>query len=387
MPQGIALGLLSTWLLAWSPASRGEPEAETEPPGVVLMAPDLPEVDDDERLIARVRSAAQEGEASLHVVRYDPEAFDPATLVELSRRRAGEHVAAAVLWLDLRGPGSYALYLFEVEGERVLGRRVPIEDGATAAAHEALANIATSVVAESIEGPVTGLTQLDPTTLEEAPDPEPEPAAEPEPETEPEPKTEPKPKPLELVDAPPPPAFPRLWLSLAYAGSSFSRDPLLSHGLALGAAWSPAPRAFVGLRYDLVLPLTLDDPQVRLSLRRHPISLEGGYRFGLARRWDLEVAGRLSVDPIRRITDDRSALAPTADAWRLFSSGALAVGVGVAPIRELRVGLRVGAEGLLSRADYVANDPESRLLLSPHPVRGFVELGLAFATLWRPKKN
>ncbi|MCA9712183.1 MAG: hypothetical protein KDK70_40480, partial [Myxococcales bacterium] len=104
---------------------------------MVLMAPDLPKTDVDERLIARIQAAADEGAASLYVVRYDPAALEPTTLVERSRHRAAEHLATAVLWLDLRGPDDYALYLFEVEGERVLGRRVPVEDGATAAAHEA----------------------------------------------------------------------------------------------------------------------------------------------------------------------------------------------------------------------------------------------------------
>lgn len=395
MLKGIALGLLTT---SWSIGEPG-PSAEHEPPGVVLMAPDLPDQDVDERLIARVRTAADEGEARLHVVRYDPAAFDPATLVELSRRRAGEHAAGAVLWIDLRAPSSHAIYLYEVEGERVLGRRVPIDDDAIAAGHEALANIATSVVVESIEGPVTGLATLDPSTLEEEPPSEPEPEPEPTPTPEPappEPESEPAPEP----EPDPPEVFPRLWLSAAYAGSSFSDDPVLSHGVALGAAWGLAPGAFLGLRYDGVLPLTLDVPDVRLSLRRHPISLEGGYRFGLGRarsplrqgerpstRWDLEVAGRVTLDPIRRITDERSTLAPTSDAWRLFSSGALAVGVGVAPIRELRVGLRLGVEGMLSRADYLAHGPDPVVLLSPHPVRGFVELGLSFATLWRPNKE
>ncbi|MEX1368956.1 MAG: hypothetical protein AB1Z98_37870 [Nannocystaceae bacterium] len=387
------LRLLSPWLLAWAAAADEPP---VEDPAVVLMAPDLPDEDVDERLIATISAAAaSEGAASLHVVRYDPAAFDPSTLVELSQRRAAEHLAGAVLWIDLRGPSSYSLYLFEVAGQRVLGRRVPVGgegDGGAAVAHEALANIATSVVAESVEGPVSGLAPLDPITLQEAPaEPEPAPETEPAPEPATPPESKPTPEPTPPVAAPadelPRPTFPRLWLTLGYAGTSISNDPVLGHALTVGTAWAPAPGAFVGGRYDVALPLTVDEPQVRISLRRHPISLEGGYRFGLAPRWDLELAGRVSIDPIRRVTDERSALAPTTDAWRVFSSGALSIGAGVTPIRELRVGLRLGVEGLMTRADYVAAQPELRVIFSPHPVRGFVELGLGFATLWRPKKK
>ncbi len=414
VPQGITLVALSTWLgalgspssvaafpplpgtiassfTAPSPASGSPSESdEAIESGIVLMAPDLPEQSSDELLVAVVRESVPAGQPPLHVVRYDPANFDRATLVERSQRRAGEWMAHAVLWLDLSGAPDYAIYVFEVDGARVLGRRVPIVDGSTAAAYETLANIATSVVAESMAGPVTGLPQLDPETLEEAavepaPPPEtpPEPTADPAAETEAEPSSPPPP---ELEDIPPP-TTPRLLLSLGYAGQTFSDDPLLSHGLALGVAWAPAPRAFVGLRYDLVLPLMIDEPTVLASLRRHPISVEGGYRFGLGQRWDLELAGRVSVDPIRRLTDDRSALAVTTDQWRVFSSAALGVGVGVSPIRELRVGLRVGAEALLSSADYAVADPDLRVLVSPHPVRGLIELGVQFSTLWRAKKK
>ncbi|MCH9680106.1 MAG: hypothetical protein K0V04_01630 [Deltaproteobacteria bacterium] len=385
MPQGITIVALSAYLSALASPSAAQ---DSPPSGVVLMAPDIPDDDADERLVAVVKASVPEGHAAVNVVRYDPATFDPGLVVERSQRRAGEWMAHAVVWIDLKGPQSYAIYVFEVDGARVLGRRVPIVEGSTAAAHETLANIATSVMAESMEGPVTGLPLLDPQTLEQPPPPQPEEPEPPEPEpvvAEPEPVvTEREPGPA--IEDDPPIRFPRLLLSLGYAGQSFANSPLLSHGLALGVAWAPAPRAFVGLRYDLVLPLTIDAPEVLASLRRHPTSVEGGYRFGLSSRWDLELAGRFTVDPIRRQTDTRSDLSPAPDQWRVFSSAAVGVGAGVSPIPQLRLGLRVGAEAVVSRATYLVEDPQQRVLVAPHPIRGFVEVSVQFSTVWREKK-
>jgi hypothetical protein len=407
--HGGAQALLGAWLGLGSAGPA--PTPSDGEPGVVLMAPDLPHDDADERLVATVRAAARDAPAALHVMRYDPEAFVPTTLVDVSQRRAGEHMASAVLWIDLRGPESYAVYLFEREGERVLGRRVPIVGGGTAAAQEIVANIAASVLAESLAGPVTGLAELDPRTLEAVePEPPSDPplAAPPEPlpassrttnpssasasdsSTAPAALSEPAPPtaPTPSTDAATAPSgFPRMSVSLAYAGQSFARAPLLSHALALGVAWHPARGTFLGLRYDLVLPLVVDQPTVRFELRRHPISLEAGHRFRVASRWDVELAGRVTVDPIRRVTDVRSELEPTADRWRRFSAGAVGVGVGFAPISAIRVGLRVGAEALLTRSNYAVRDPALRVIVAPHPIRGFVELGVAFGWLWRPEQK
>jgi hypothetical protein len=401
--HGGAQALLGAWLGLGSAAPEPTPTPAPAPaedePGIVLMAPDLPHDDADERLVAVVQAAARDDAATLHVVRYDPAAFDPAQLVDVSRRRAGEHLASAVLWIDLRGPESYAIFLFERDGGRVLGRRVPIVEG-TATAHEIVANIAASVLAESLAGPVTGLAELDPRTLEaaEAADPEP-PTPEPAPASAhpsdldaaatPGPAAAaPTSDPTALVaPAPAPSGFPRMAVSLAYAGQSFARDPLLSHALAVGAAWYPARRTFLGLRYDLVLPLVFDQPAVRLELRRHPVSLEAGQRFAVASRWDLELAGRVTVDPIRRVTGVRGELEPTAARWRTFAAAGAGVGVGFSPSQPIRVSLRVGAEALLAKADYAIRDPNVQVIVAPHPVRGFVELGVAFGWLWRAEKK
>ncbi len=387
---GLGLGTMPLLAPETEPDARSAEEPASDPAleGVVLMAPDLPDDKVDERLIARVQAASAEAEtdAPLHVVRYDPARFKASTLVEQSRRRAGERMAAAVMWLDLRGPDAFAIYLYEAEDERVLGRRVPIIDGSTAAAHETLANIATSVVSESMAGPVRGLTELDPQTLEE-PEPQPDPAPPPPEPAKLEPKPEQAPEPQPPPPVPEPLAFPRLWLSLVYAGSSFAQTPRWSHGLGLSMAWGPARGAFLGVRYDLVLPLVVDEPGVRFELRRHPIAAEGGYRFVIGEGWDLELAGRITVDPIRRLTDDRSDLMAAQDGWRWFSGAALGLGIGYAPIRELRLGVRIGAEAMLTRANYAVFETASRPVLEPHPARAFLEVGLHFGTLWRTQKN
>jgi hypothetical protein len=364
---------------AFAPEPEPEPAGVPSPPpaserSLVLMIPDLPGDDLDDRLLGAIEAHREEG-SRVDVVRYDPITTRKADIVATSQRRAGEFMARGVLWVDIREDDRLAVYLYEVDTDRFLGRRIASSPDARAAAIETLANITASIVAESAAGPVEGLDEVDPDSLVDTQSPpEPEPAP-PEPVPPPEP-------------APPPLEWPRLWLGVAYAGSTFSREILVQHGLALSAAWGPAPGAFIGVRYDLVLPSRVDEADVSFQLRRHPVAIEGGYRlaFGRRRRADFEASLRVVVDPIRRLSDDASSGRPvTDDALRVFSSIAPGLGIGFSPIRQVRLGVRIGPELVTSRARYVVAGAAGGAAVDPAPVRGFVEAGLQFGLLWRPR--
>lgn len=361
------------------PAPPAQPAQPRRERSLVLMVPDLADDDLDERVLDVIDAHREDG-SRVDVVRYDPEGFPASEVVAVSRRRAGEFMARGVLWVDLGNPDQLAVYFYEVDTERFLGRQIPSSRDAQAVAIETLANIAASIVAESAAGPMEGLDEVDPKSLQEQKpaEPPPEPKA-PAPPPPPVPST---------TTAAPPPRWPRLWLGVAYAGASFSSAVLLQHGLALSAAWGPAPGAFVGLRYDLVLPSRVEDDAVVFELRRHPVSLEGGYRlaFGRRRRGDFEVSGRLAIDPIVRRADADASDGPvTPDEVRVFSSVGLGLGLGFAPIRQVRLGLRLGPEIVLSRARYEIAGPGSGTSVDPHPVRGFLEAGAQFGLLWRSR--
>lgn len=354
-------------------ASPAEPAAPGTERSLVLMVPDIPGDDLDDRLLGAIEAHREEG-SRVDVVRYDPRTFREADIVATSQRRAGEFMARGVLWVDIAEDGRLAVYLYEVDTDRFLGRHVATSTEAPAAAIETLANITASIVAESLAGPVEGLEEVDPQSLLE-PAPKPEPVR---------PVRAPEPAPT-----PAPVKWPRMWLGVAYVGSSFSREILFQHGIALSAAWGPAPGAFVGVRYDLVLPSKVDEAGVAFSMRRHPVVIEGGYRlaFGRRRRADFEASLRVVVDPIRRVADgDASGVPVTRDELRVFSSIAPGLGIGFAPIRQVRLGMRIGPELLTSRARYVVAGGGGTVVVDPFPVRGFVEAGVSFGLLWRARE-
>ncbi len=380
-PVLCTVGLVAWCGRAWAaPAASGPtvPDAPTSAaPVVVLFVPDLPDEDSDDVLAKSIAVQVEPGAVDLRLLRYDPSvAKARGAVAKRSRRAAEEFAAGGVMWIRLATtPGKpHAVFLYEASTDRLLGRRVPVAADSPAAAIETVANIAGSVVAESAAGPVAALEEVDPDTLETpAPEPEPEPPA---PEPEP-PEPEPEPEPPK-----PEPTWARLWLMAAYAGNTYADSPVFQHAVALAAAFSPAPGAFVGLRYDIVIPSRLRVDGLDVSLRRHPISLEGGYRFPLGERFDLELAGRGTVDPTTRVSGNGG----TATALRVFSAAGGGVGVGYRPVRPVRLGLRVGAEALITRASYVIDRGEMRnTVVQPHPARFFVEAGVHFGLLQRPR--
>ena len=368
---GVSL-LAPTLARAFAPAPVEVPAPPSTERSLVLMIPDLPGDDLDDRLLGAIEAHREEG-SRVDIVRYDPTKVHKADIVASSQRRAGEFLARGVLWVDIGEDDRLAVYLYEVDTDRFLGRRISSSPDARAAAIETLANIAASIVAESAAGPVEGLEEVDPDSLVDKTA-----AADPTPS---------RPEPPQ-ADPPPPIEWPRLWLGVAYSGSSFSREILFQHGLALSAAWGPAPGAFVGVRYDLVLPTKVDEADVVFELRRHPVAVEGGYRlaFGRRRRGDFEASLRVVVDPIRRISDASASGAPVrADELRVFSSIAPGLGLGFSPIRQVRLGVRLGPELVVSRARYVVAGAAGGVAVDPAPVRGFVEAGVQFGLIWRPR--
>lgn len=346
-------------------------------PVVVLFVPDLPARDSDDVLAASISAQVDPKAVDLRVLRYDPsQTTARGAIRSRSRRASAEFAAGGVLWIRLAtSPGKpHAIFLYEVETDRLLGRRVPVQVDSPAAAIEIVANIAGSVVAESVNGSVAALEEVDPETLE--------------PETETEEKTKPETDPTSRQPKPgperPPESFARVWVMAAYAGNTFSDAVMWQNAVALGGAWSPVPGAFLGVRYDVVFAtrIRLDDLQV--TIRRHPVTLEGGYRFTLNDRFDVEFFGRATVDPTTRTTTGGG----TPTQLRVFSGAGGGIGLGYRPIRQLRLAVRAGADALLTRAAYVYDDAGTQAVaLNPHPARFLVETGVHYGLLWRARQR
>ena len=346
---------------------------------VALVVPDLPDRDEDEQIVGAIHGHLGTDDASLQVVRYPREAFALLGLDKRSRLVAGEFAAQTVIWIDLRAEqGDYTILLWDGQSERLFRRRVPVAADAHAVALEGVANITASALAEPTGGEVRGMVEVDPKEVE----PEPKPVEPPAEEPKPPPKPAPEPAP------PPEVTWARLWFSGVYAGNTFADTLPWQNAIGLGVSYMPTARVFVGLRYDVVFPNRIDRDPVVFEVRRHPILLEGGYRFGIGPKWDVEVFGRFGVDPVLRRSDDAASSAPITGArLRLFSSAQAGIGVGYTPIRRLRLALRVGAEAMLTRADYVTTGAMPITLLEPHPARFVVDAGLHFGTLFGPRRK
>lgn len=385
---------LTTGAIATAPPpagpSRSSGPQDVDPSVVVLYVPDQPDSDEDDRLLASIRAHTEQADVDLRILRYTAAATPVGETLDRSRRTAGEYAAGGVMWIRLAPPDgdTHAVLLYDAAGDRLLGRRLPVAPDSRAAALEMLTNVASSVAAESLAG-ATMLEEIDPTTLEEeAPPSAPEPESE-EPKAEPPPAIEP-PGPEDDGPAPrrPLPQAPRLHLMLGYLGGTFATATPWHHAVALGAAVGLGRGGFLGLRYDIVIPPTVRTGGIEFDLRRHPISLEGGYRFALPRQTDVAVFGRATVDPIvRRSSAGDPQLLAADDSLRVFSSVAAGVGFGYAPLRPVRLVLRIGAELVTSRAEYVIERATPEVALDPHSARFFAELAVNFRFFWRTTRR
>ena len=131
--------------------------------------------------------------------------------------------------------------------------------------------------------------------------------------------------------------------------------------------------------------ITLGD--VRADVRRHPITVGFGTRLPLAPRLDVSAGGAFSVDPVSRVLQTNNpALQQGDDGLRVFTSGIAYAGLGVHAARRVRVGLDVGLDVLLTRADIVVRAGENTFRHEPDRVRVLVAAGVEVA-LGRTKKD
>src|SRR5262249_7026924 len=132
----------------------------------------------------------------------------------------------------------------------------------------------------------------------------------------------------------------------------------------------------IALGYTAFPSAELNTDEVALSITRHPIELEVGWRMGGAFRFGVDLGAR--VDVITRVTQlgsvDWVPATPTVHA--LFSAGARAVGaLKVGPWAELFIS--VGAEALFNRFDFVIDLPSgmSQPLVTPWGWRAVARAG------------
>ncbi len=355
------------------------PPAEHEP----VVGFQLPRSPGHERVAASLVAHAETAGVDLELQFYDPASFEITQLGPRSQALLKTTDIDNVLWL-VPEPQPMRLYLFEGSTQAVWTRRLE-GDALDAMAAEVIANVTVSIGLALQAGEVRDMVPVDPAEFQPEPEPEPEPEQEPEPEPEQTPVPEPRPGPA-------PPAWPTreqapIWVRLSYVGNTYSDQMPWQSAVAARVTWKIRPRLALWARYAYVATQAIALGEVRADVRRHPITLGFGTRLPLAPRIDVAAGGAFSVDPVTRVLHPNNPqLQQGDDGLRVFTSGIAYAGLGVHAARRVRVGLDLGLDVLLSRADIVVRSGEDSFRHEPDRVRILVAAGVEVA-LGRAKKD
>lgn len=338
-------------------------------PTVVLMVPERPG-DHDERILATVAAHLHELDVTLVTERCDPN-LDLRGLIAASRSPIERSSARGVLWIDVPElpSGDLGLYVVERDGSQIYGRTIAGDLG-EAVAIETLANVAAMAATALSEGRAIRLDA--PTT-----------------EPEPEPIDAPEPEPIVGVitreGAVEPVTRPWLRLRAGYRGNSYAAALPWQSSVTFAIGVRPTADAHVELVGDVAIPGEVATAELELRLWRYAIGLAGGHAWPLRRGWDLELSGRVALEPTRRETIPRTpelTARPAELQW--FASAELGLAAGVSLADTVRLSLAAGLAAVLVRRDTVVTVPQGeQTVLSPQPIRAIAWIGFDFDLVWR----
>jgi hypothetical protein len=279
-----------------------------------------------------------------------------------AQRRAAEHDAIAVFWIDGETDGRWFVHMMDIERERLVVRPADAAGDRRAAAVEAVAVMTRESARALIAGePVPELA------------PEPTPIA-----SEPQPAPVPTPVPPEVAQQGP----LRLWAG--YVGTDFAEELPWRHGAEAGVGWFGFAPIYAGASYVFTPALAVQSA-VDFEVQRRPIAVHAGYR----QRWDRAVLdvelgavveilhhSGLRADPG---TTFKPKPAETAVTWAL----APRLRGELTPVPDLGLFAALGLDILLNKFNYSVEQTSSEgtqllPLLRADDVRPVLELGVAF---------
>lgn len=340
----------------------------TTPVRVVVVIPASSADDTDERVVSAVLAHTRAHGLQIEIVR-PAQLSSPSLLIREGRSLAERWQAQGVLWIDLVPGGTSQIYVADPSRTPLYGRSLPAAGGGVSAQAEGVANVVSAVIMATFDGErEAGET---PTGLEVVHVDAGSPRA----------RAHPTASNRAQVAA-----WPRLRLAAGYAGNTFAAAIPWQSGLALAIGWRPAPRVLLDLDYQVMPSVAISIDVTDLALRRHPVTLIVGYARELGRLWDVRFLARAGVDVVRR-TASASGQERTDDRAWIYASVGAAVGFGVRIAPPVRVGVSVGVEALLRRAEYVVYTPDRRVVLAPAPARLIVAAAVEFELVRRPGRR
>jgi hypothetical protein len=267
-----------------------------------------------------------------------------------------------VLWLDVRPTDHWFVYAMDAQAERVVVRPLFVRKDSVAAAVESVSVIARTCAESLLRGePVVGEALPVPPSL---------PPSAAAPEARAVAPAEPR------VSAP---REDRTRFALAYRGESFARDLRWQSGASVSAAflWAQGPYAGAGFTW---FPAHTFGQSVRFSVQRRPLTLLGGFRFHLSRRFDLDAELAATLDIRSRHTQDTPAsVAARADQTRVLFSLAPCVRAELAISAWLGLFAAASLDVFFNEFDYLSAPDQRSPELYPYRARPGATVGIAIS--------
>jgi hypothetical protein len=285
-----------------------------------------------------------------------------STSIEVATERAAklaaQHHALAVFWLGA-DQGALVIHLYEPAGPHLRARRIVVS-GAESAAAEEVAVIVRSASSALIDGTEVSMPEVALPRRPRALDDRPRARA---------------PKPTRATGS-------SLRVALAYVGTLYAaKEPWQS---GAGAMLSLRPGSgpwLVEAGYAYFPGLVVDRAGVRTSLYRHPIELGIGLEHVAGQAVLATEIGGLAEWAWRTTDRAEPPLRPLPAEGRWLWGVRTRVRGGWALGRHWQLFAAIGADFVLYRFDYVAQDPGQHDVLSPLSARPRIETGVT-ASLW-----
>lgn len=343
-------------------AEPGPKNASSDALTVVMMA--LPGIDPELEREATEATAAQLAGISARLVVRRPADATPMPLrdlIDTALRLADEEDATAVFWLEVAANGQLLHFMVEAgRSDRALVRRTGTEAGSRSAQIEAAAVITRRSAAALARGAEIGIGFEE---VQPPPPPRPEP-----------------PEPTVAVEQPPA-KKPRgsFRFALGYEGTTYAPEFVWQSGLSLRAGWRFQFGMLLDVGYTLMQPVRRSLEGIELTVQRHPIEVDAGYRHA----WrfvavEAEMAGVVDYAARRTISAEPGFLT-TDDGGRVAFGFGPRVRLELMPTKVLRLYVDAGLMFVPGAFAYVGDLPEREAFLRPWRVRAQTRAGVAFA--------
>ncbi|MFZ5891393.1 MAG: hypothetical protein ACOY0T_10105 [Myxococcota bacterium] len=343
-------------------ANAGSAESKARPVIVLMLDP----AQQGSRVLADAVGSHLAG-LPIQLIREEVPRTQLSTWLETGRRRAHALGALGLFAIDVRSDQSSRLFLLEPSGEPTLIRRLPARRQAERVPIEEAGITVALLVEALLDGRHIGM--VEPVPRDDAPVP-PEPStastAPVAAQTSIQRSASPARKPLQTMQP---------TLALGLAGTTWLVDERWQLGVSGAVGMQLDSHWALVLDYTWYQKLTYDLPRASISLARHPIRAQLGYRASPGLSATARLGGWLDPVSRRTITTDaqyNAAAGDTTWSWGILACAGLA-----SPLwSAIRARVDVGIEVPTQRVEYATQAETRQTLLVTRSIRPVVEVAV-----------